>query len=96
MNTAEVKATANGAYDLYTQLSPNLKVQISRSFPAELALTLSVQSGDINKPKANDARTVDYFFAFLDELTATSARHFQRGMNSRQLIQLALSNLERS
>lgn len=98
MNKSEVKATAKGAADMYVGLTPNLKVMVGRLFESELSLTYRVQSEEVQPQNigAYDRDSIENFFLFLDSLLNTWQRHFQRGYNSKQLIQLALSNMERS
>jgi hypothetical protein len=96
MNTqATVKATANGAAEMYSSLTPNLKRLVGQQFPNELTVTYRVQAGELASPKRNDADSIDNFFHLMEELTGVCRRQFQRGCNSKQLLLLALSNLER-
>ena len=90
-----IKATASGAVVLYGDLTPNLKRFVAIQFAAEVSLIYHVQSGELQEPKREEASSIEMFFQFLEELLNTFTRHFQRGMNSRQLVQLTLSSLER-
>jgi hypothetical protein len=90
VNVQEAKATANGAVELFVGLTPNLQHIIARMFADELSLTYRIQSGELTSPKSGDRMAVECFFAILEEVGAVYSRHFQRGLNSRQIMDLVM------
>lgn len=93
---AGLKATAAGAVVLYGDLTPNLQRLVAKLFESELTVTYAVGNGELAKPSAAESNSIDNFYAFLEELAAVVRRQFQRGCNSKQLIEMALSALTRS
>jgi uncharacterized protein (DUF2132 family) len=90
VNIQEAKATASGAVEIYMNLAPTIKYAVARRFADELSLTYRIQSGELTSPKAGDRMAVECFFAILEEVMAVCARHFQRGLNSRQIMALVI------
>lgn len=92
-----LKATAKGAADIFANdLTPNLKTLLGRTFEAELSVTYAVANDDLQKPSAAESNSIENFFAFLQELVSVNRQQFQKGCNSKQLVEMALSRLARS
>ena len=87
---AEAKATANGVVELYASLTPNLMREVAKRFQDELSLSYRIQSGEMTAPKTSDRMSLECFFAILEEVSDTYTRHFQRGMNSRQILDMVI------
>jgi hypothetical protein len=90
VNVQEAKATANEAVELYSGLTPNLQHIIARMFADELSLAYRIQSGELKPAKVGDRLAVECFFAILEETGVVYLRHFQRGLNSRQIMDLVM------